>query len=61
MTARPVRVLSVSGEYPPLLGGVGAYTAELARALLAQGADVRVLTDPQAAAPGGERVLAGQG
>lgn len=61
MTARPVRVLFVSGEYPPLLGGVGAYTAELARALLAQGADVRVLTDPQAAAPGGERVLAGQG
>ena len=28
------RVLMVSGEYPPALGGVGDYTARLAQALL---------------------------
>src|SRR4051812_14752236 len=29
----PVRVLMVTGEYPPQLGGVGAYTARLCAAL----------------------------
>lgn len=37
-------ILFVTGEYPPLQGGVGAYTAELATALAAQGRRVSVLT-----------------
>ncbi len=41
------RVLFVTGEYPPMLGGVGRFTAELARALQAQGAQIAVLTDKQ--------------
>ena len=44
------KILFVTGEYPPMLGGVGRYTAELARALQAQGAQVAVLTDEQATA-----------
>src|SRR5438552_18176695 len=40
---RPPRVLVVSGEYPPTLGGVGDYTARLVAALGAQGIEVGVL------------------
>ena len=40
-------MLFVTGEYPPMLGGVGRFTAELARALQAQGAQIAVLTDKQ--------------
>ena len=40
-----MHILFVTGEYPPLAGGVGAYTAELRRALLAKGVQVSVLTD----------------
>ncbi len=38
-----MHILFVTAEYPPDLGGVGAYTAELARALTARGAVVSVL------------------
>jgi len=53
-------VLFVTGEYPPMVGGVGRFTAELARALQAQGAQIAVLTDKQVAAsaePDAVRVL----
>ena len=39
----PMRILLVSGEYPPMQGGVGDYTREMARAFSAQGHDVWVL------------------
>ncbi|NOZ30215.1 MAG: glycosyltransferase family 4 protein [Chloroflexi bacterium] len=39
-----MRILLVSGEYPPMQGGVGDYTRELGIALGALGADVHVLT-----------------
>ena len=34
----------VTGEYPPMQGGVGDFTRELARALAKQGQDVHVIT-----------------
>jgi len=45
-----MHILFVTGEYPPLTGGVGAYTAELRRALLATGLQVSVLTGQQVGA-----------
>jgi glycosyltransferase involved in cell wall biosynthesis len=39
-----MHILFVTGEYPPLHGGVGAYTAALGQALVAQGLQVSVLT-----------------
>lgn len=42
-------VLLVTGEYPPMQGGVGAYTHELAKALAARGGRVGVLTGSGAA------------
>lgn len=39
----------VTGEYPPLPGGVGDYSRALAQALAAQGVDVHVLTDRRCA------------
>lgn len=44
-----MRILLVSGEYPPMQGGVGDYTRELGAALARQGAEVHVLTSVQAA------------
>ncbi len=44
-----MRVGLVTGEYPPMQGGVGDYTQALAAALAAQGAEVHVLTDARAA------------
>jgi glycosyltransferase involved in cell wall biosynthesis len=41
-----MKILLVTGEYPPMQGGVGDYTHELSVALLAQGTDVHVLTSP---------------
>ena len=38
-------------ELPPLCGGVGDYTAQVAAALAAAGDDVTVFTPPQASAP----------
>jgi len=57
-------VLFVTGEYPPMVGGVGRFTAELAQALQAGGAQVAVLTDAQVPAsrrPDAVRVLAQRG
>ena len=39
-----MRVLLVTGEYPPMQGGVGDYTRELGIALVALGVEVHVLT-----------------
>ena len=39
-----MRILFITGEYPAMQGGVGDYTRELSRALVAAGADVHVLT-----------------
>jgi len=43
-----MRVCLITGEYPPMQGGVGDYTHELAHAMARQGADVVVLTSRQA-------------
>lgn len=45
-----MHILLVTGEYPPMQGGVGAYTAELAAALSTQGATVSILGPRHAAA-----------
>jgi glycosyltransferase involved in cell wall biosynthesis len=39
-----MHILFVTAEYPPMPGGVGAYTAELGRALSEQGCQVSILT-----------------
>lgn len=44
-----MRIGQVTGEYPPMQGGVGAFTQELNRALTAQGHDCFVFTDHRAA------------
>lgn len=46
-----MHVLFVTGEYPPMQGGVGAYTRELARALHTLGIRITVLTAQRAAQP----------
>jgi glycosyltransferase involved in cell wall biosynthesis len=43
-----MHLLFVTGEYPPMQGGVGAYTAELGRALISAGLRVSVLTSSYA-------------
>ncbi len=45
-----MRVLLVTGEYPPMQGGVGDYTRELGLALKTLGVEVHVLTAKAAAA-----------
>lgn len=40
-----MRIGMITGEYPPMQGGVGDYTRELARALLVLGHEVHVITD----------------
>jgi glycosyltransferase involved in cell wall biosynthesis len=53
----------VTGEYPPMQGGVGAYTQELAKALRSLGVQITILTSESACDPatavhaGGCRVL----
>ncbi len=42
------RILFVTGEYPPMQGGVADYTRELARAMAAAGQDVGILTSVKA-------------
>lgn len=55
-----MRVCLITGEYPPMQGGVGDYTHELAHTMARQGADVAVLTSWQAGEPrDGEQVLPG--
>lgn len=39
-----MRVLMISGEYPPMTGGVGDFTRIVARQLVAQGCELHVLT-----------------
>ena len=51
MMNRLFRILFVTGEYPPMQGGVADYTRELARALAAAGQEVGVLTSAQATPP----------
>ena len=53
MAAEQPNVLFVTGEYPPMVGGVGRFTAELAGALQAQGAQSAVLTDEKVTASAG--------
>ena len=63
MAAEQPKVLFVTGEYPPMVGGVGRFTAELALALQTQGAQGAVLTDeqvPAATEPGVVQVLPGR-
>jgi glycosyltransferase involved in cell wall biosynthesis len=44
-----MRVLLITGEFPPMQGGVGDCTNEIAQALAARGAQVSVLTSTYAA------------
>lgn len=64
MSAEQPKVLFVTGEYPPMVGGVGRFTAELGSALQAQGAQIAVLTDEQVTTTSAEtdavRVLPGR-
>ncbi|HEY3340465.1 MAG TPA: glycosyltransferase family 4 protein [Anaerolineae bacterium] len=46
-----MRIAIVAGEYPPLQGGLGAYTREAARALVAVGNQVIVYAHAAAGAP----------
>lgn len=46
-----MRIGQITGEYPPMQGGVGAFTQELSRALAAQGHEIFVFTDYRAAPP----------
>jgi glycosyltransferase involved in cell wall biosynthesis len=46
-----MRIGIVTGEYPPLQGGVGAYTRILARTLADQGQTIFVLTSARAVEP----------
>jgi glycosyltransferase involved in cell wall biosynthesis len=48
-----LRVLFLTGEFPPMQGGVGDCTNEIAKALAALGAEVQVLTSTKA--DGGRR------
>ena len=52
-----MRIGLISGEYPPMQGGVGAFTQELARHLHALGHEIHVITSRLArpAQPEGER------
>ena len=43
-----MKVLFVTGEFPPMQGGVGDYTREIGLALHELGCDVHVLTSTQA-------------
>jgi len=45
-----MRVGIVTGEYPPMQGGIGAYTSILAHEMKHQGADVSIFTNQKASA-----------
>ncbi len=53
-----MRVCFVSGEYPPMQGGVGDYTRELGRALIRLGHQVAVITSSNAVPPDTRRDMA---
>ena len=40
-----MRIGLITGEYPPMQGGVGDFTQELGKGLAALGHDVHVITD----------------
>jgi glycosyltransferase involved in cell wall biosynthesis len=42
-----MRIGFVTGEFPPMEGGVGAFTQELAKALAAAGHEIHIITDRQ--------------
>lgn len=44
-----MRIGQITGEYPPMQGGVGAFTQALSRALIDQGHELFVFTDHRAA------------
>jgi glycosyltransferase involved in cell wall biosynthesis len=44
----PLKIGMVTGEFPPMEGGVGAFTEELARALAEQGHDLHIITSREA-------------
>ncbi|MBM3135637.1 MAG: glycosyltransferase family 4 protein [Chloroflexi bacterium] len=44
-----MRICLISGEYPPLQGGVGDYTHELGKALAALGVEVAIITSARVA------------
>src|SRR5262245_34062170 len=44
-----MRIGLITGEYPPMQGGVGAFSRELAVALVQQGHRLYILTDRRAA------------
>ena len=46
--SEPLRVLMITGEYPPMQGGVADYTSLLAHEMTAQGAQVQVLSSVRA-------------
>jgi glycosyltransferase involved in cell wall biosynthesis len=50
-----MRIGLVTGEYPPLEGGVGAFTEQLARALAARGHEAHVITTRRARPADAER------
>jgi glycosyltransferase involved in cell wall biosynthesis len=49
-----VNVFLISGEYPPLQGGMGDYTKELGQALAALGTEVHVITSTREESPPGD-------
>ena len=51
-----IRALFITGEFPPMQGGVGDCTNEIARGLTALNADVQVLTSAQASVGNSDRV-----
>jgi glycosyltransferase involved in cell wall biosynthesis len=44
----PLKIGLVTGEYPPMQGGVGAFTRELAKALALAGCEIHIITDRRA-------------
>jgi glycosyltransferase involved in cell wall biosynthesis len=44
-TTTTIRVLMVSAEYPPMLGGIGRYTANLTKELQKLGLDIYIVCD----------------
>ena len=46
-----MRICLVSGEFPPMQGGVGDFTRELGQAMLDAGHDVLILTSTRSAGP----------
>ena len=51
-----MRAALVTGEYPPMQGGVGDFTRELARSLADRGVEMHVITVAQGVGQGGSGV-----